>query len=61
MVDIEKCNEIIRKLRSEYDFMVYDFENDNGSVGVGLSVNAFLEGNLELQLVQLTKEIKNRK
>lgn len=59
MVDIEKCNEIIRKLRSEYDFMVYDFENDNGSVGVGLSVTAFLEGNLELQLVQLTKEIKN--
>lgn len=26
MIDIEKCNEIIRKLRSEYDFIVYDFE-----------------------------------
>lgn len=26
MIDIEKCNEIIRKLRSEYDFIVYDLK-----------------------------------
>lgn len=28
MIDIEKCNEIIRKLRSEYDFIVllYNYE-----------------------------------